>query len=246
MYVEPRRLSFEEKKELSSLAWGCLNLNSIPSVFMEEKGVERLYGATFDDIFNKHARREFEKRLENLKGSTYSLATKPHEGEESDEHKQMKWFVVKCLTKELIKKGIIKPENPKKPKKYEIDKIIKTEEDTRELLGGIKADVMDTSSNEVYEVETLFAQDTEGKTVEEKIIYTIEKYKELKELTNVRKINIVMDNLTFLRHLKTLNNIRENEPEEIREKVEFYTLDLERERLVSLKEIRRRLRNLQT
>ncbi|AGK61750.1 hypothetical protein Asulf_01779 [Archaeoglobus sulfaticallidus PM70-1] len=240
MYVEPRRLSFEEKKELSSLVWGCLNLNSIPSVFVEEKGVERPYGATFDDIFNKYARREFEERLEKLEGSAYSMATKPHEGE-SPEHKQMKWFVVKCLTKELIKKGIIKPENPRKPKKYEIDKIIKTEEDTREFLGGVIADVMDTSSNEVYEVETLFAQDTEGKTVEEKIIYTIEKYK---ELTNVRKINIIMDNFTFLRHFKTLIDIKENEPEEIREKVEFYTLDLEKEKLVPLKEIKRKLRNI--
>jgi hypothetical protein len=242
IYIEPRQLSFEEKKEFSSLVWGCINLDPIPPIFVEEKGVERPYGATFDDIFNKHAQREFEKRLENLKGSTYSLATKPHEGEESPEHKQMKWFVVKYLTRELIKKGIIKAENPKRPKKYEISEVIKTEEDTKDFLNGVIADVMDTNSKEVYEVETLFAQDNDGKTVEEKIIYTIEKYE---GLADVRKINIIMDNFTFLRHLKTLIDIKDNEPEEIREKVEFYTLDLEKGRLAPLKEIERRLRNLQ-
>ena len=243
VYLEPRPLSFEEKKELSSLVWGCLNLDQIPSVFVNEKGVERPYGATFDDIFNKYAQREFEERLEKLKESAYSMATKPHESEESYEHKRMKWFVVRYLTKELIRKGVLKPKNPKKPKKYEINEIIKTEEDTKEFLRGkVVADVMDISNSEVYEIETLFAQDRGGKTVEEKIICTIEKYK---ELTYVKKINIILDNFTVLRHLKTLIDVRENEPKEERERVEFYTLDLENKRLIPLEEVKRRLKNLQ-
>jgi len=233
VYAQPKPLSFEEKKKLSNLAWGYIKFDSISPFILEEKRVERPHGATFDDIFNKLSQRKFEDCLEELEGSPYSNATKPHDGEESKEHKRMKWFVVKYLTKKLKVEGVLKLKNPIEPKAFEINATIKTEEDTKKELDVCIADVMDTHAYEVYEIETLFAQDREGKTVEEKLNYTIEKYKKVSK--QIEKINIVLDNLTLLTNLKKVVNVLKNKPKEEREKVEFYTIDLQNDELISLR-----------
>lgn len=234
VHAHPNSLSFEEKINLSNFAWGYLKLDSISPFRLEEERVGRPHGATFDDIFNKLSQRKFDDCLEELEGSPYSNATKPHDGEESKEHKRMKWFVVKYLTKKLKEEGVLKLKNPIEPKAFEINATIKTEEDTKNELNVCIADVMDTHAYEVYEIETLFAQDRDGKTVEEKLNYTIDKYKELNQ---INKINIVLDNLTLLRNLKKMTNVEKNKSKEEREKVEFYTINLQNDKLISLRDV---------
>jgi hypothetical protein len=246
VYLKPKRIAFSKKKDLSSLAWGNLNLDDFATpVSVEKEGIERFVGTgVFDDIFNKLSQSLFEKYLEKLEdedNSAYSNATKSHEGEESMEHKEMKWFVVKYLTKKLIKEGILHPKKPKKPIAFEINEFITTEEDTKEELEGKVADVMYNS--EVCEIETLFAEDREGETPSEKINYTIDKYK---EIDKVEKINIVLDNLTFLRHLKMLKNVKLNKPEKERERIKFYTLDIQNNKLIPMEDVIKRVKRLFT
>ena len=74
------------------------------------------------------------------------------------------------------------------------------------------------NSTPIYEVETLYG---EGEDADKKIDYTIDKYDE----TGIKKVNIVMDNLGFLMHLKELKSKKglfKDKPFDI----EFYTLDL--------------------
>ncbi len=235
VYVEPKMLPSLKKRELSSLAWGNLKLDETCGPSIKPANFERPFGyEVFDDIFNKHSKPSFEEYLKNLKeenGGAYCDATKSHE-EESMEHKEMKWFVVKYLTKRLIKEGKLKPLNPKKPKAFEINEHIKTEDDTEEELNGKVADVM--YGSEVYEIETLFAEDGEGKIPREKINKTIDKYK---GIDSIKKIKIVLDNLTFIRHLNMLKDIKPNKHEDERKKLEFYTLDIQKNELIPLKEV---------
>ena len=228
VYAKPNLLSFEKKKELSSLVWGNLKLE-LPQVSIEEEKVERPYGNTLDDIFNKHSKSLFEKRLEKLEkedGGIYVYATEQHEGEESSEHLQMKWFIVKLLSKEKKLKGFIK-----------IKKIIKTEEEYEGVIPDIRVD------NSVYEVETLFAEDREGKVPKKKIENTIIKY----ENTSIKEINIILDNLTFLRHLGDLIEIGKVLKEWKRiygKKINFYTIDIQNDKLLPLGEVIKKIKSL--
>jgi hypothetical protein len=84
---------------------------------------------------------------------------------------------------------------------------------------------------EVYEVETLFGPHPEGEP-DLKITKTVDKYD---KVSGIAKVNIVMDNFGFLLHLKELLNKKEhfkNKPF----KVEFYTLDLQNMKLISIDE----------
>lgn len=96
--------------------------------------------------------------------------------------------------------------------------------------------------NSVYEVETFFAQDVEGKKPTEKLNYTINKYENDKNIN----IKIILENLTMLRHLKKIISVKERMSEERSEKVEFYTLDLQNNKLISLDEIIKRLKEIKS
>jgi len=229
VYAKPNLLSFEKKKELSSSAWGNVNLDNLTPILVEEKNGERLYGNTLDDIFNKHSKSLFEKRLEKLEKENrgiYVYATEQHEGKESSEHLQMKWFIMKLLSKEKKLKGFIK-----------IKEIIKTEEEYEGVIPDIRVE------NSVYEVETLFAEDMEGKIPKKKIENTITKY----ENTSIKEINIILDNLTFLRHLEDLVEIGKVLKEWARshgKRIRFYTIDIQSGKLLSLGEVIKKIKSL--
>ena len=229
VYAKPNPLSFEKKKKISSLAWGNVNLDRLAPIIVEENEIERRYGGIFDDIFNKRSKSLFEKRLEELEkedGGIYVYATEQHEGEESSEHLQMKWFIVKLLSKEQKLKDLI-----------EIEEIIKTEEEYEGLIPDIRVD------DSVYEVETLFAEDREGKIPKKKIDSTIRKY----ESTSINEINIILDNLTFLRHLRDLTEIRKvlkGWATIYGKKINFYTLDIQNSKLLPLGEVIKKIKNL--
>lgn len=229
VYVRPKSLSFEEKKKLSSLVWGNVDLDDLAPILIEEEKVERLYGDTLDDIFNKLSKDLFEERLEKLEKEDrgiYVYATNQHEGEESSEHFLMKCFIVKLLSKERKLKDVTK-----------IKEIIKTEEEYEGVIPDIRV------GNSVYEVETLFAEDREGKIPKKKIENTITKY----ENTSVREINIVLDNLTFLRHLGDLieiNSVLENWARNHGKVIKFYTIDIQNNKLLSLGEVIKKIKSL--
>lgn len=231
--VTPRKMTVEQKKILTELAWGV----SVSDREFESDVMvidDRPIGRTLDDILNKIGKRKHEDYLEKLgkeKGGIYSLATNQHEGEESDTHLQMKWFVVKFLAKEHELKSL-----------QEIEEKIGTEE---EILKGEhpKPDVWDKEENSVYEIETLFSEDREGRTPENKIYESIRKY----EGTSVREINVVLDNLAFLIHLKELLGIKRNIKEwknKTGKIVNFLTLDIKNNKLISINEVLRKCKSL--
>lgn len=246
LYAKPKELSFEEIKRISSLVWGSLNIEieSIPPILIEEKGLERPYGNTFDDIFNKFSKSLFDSYLKELDGSVYEKATMRNRGQiedkekESDLHFRIKVFLVKYLTKKLQKEGIIPKDLAEDDLFIEIKENIKTEEGEVKPIPDISVD-----SKIVYEVETLFG---EGERSIKKIDETIEKYKG----TDFEEINIVLDNLTFILHLKELIKINKlwnkwGKKQEIRKIINFYTLDIQNNKLLSLKEVIKKTKQLE-
>lgn len=237
VYLKPNFI--EKKKEIMALLWGNIELEGIDENDVKyDEDLERLTGmGVFDDI-NKKAEAKYEQILESLEeenGELYINATNPHEGGESDEHKQLKWFIVKVLTLSLIENEVL----TKKPHSDEIKAIIRTEDDTREEKNGPIADVK--YKNTVYEAETFYAQDVEGKKPTEKINYTINKYKEERNI----KIKIILENLTMLRHLKKLVSAKIQKSPDQKEKIEYFTLDLQNNKLISLGEIIKRLKKIE-
>ncbi len=224
--LKPKELDTELLRKISEIAWGFVET--------EEAG-------TFDYIFES-ARDKFEEALKSVskeKRGIYVDATKPNEGKESEEHLRMKWFLVKYLTQKLIEKEQPSP----KPNLLLIKSKIKTEDDTKGELGEISADIK--VGTEVYEVETLFSEDCEGKKARNKITHTIEKYEEKK----VSRINIVLDNLTFIRHFKELRDIKHNYKDwqkEQRKEIEFYTLDIENWDLMDINKVAEKLNEVTT
>jgi hypothetical protein len=261
--LEPRELDTKLARKISELVWGFVNT--------EESG-------TFDYIFDS-ARKNFEDTLKVIskvgiyvdleiikdvlanklkvisKGGIYVDATKPNEGDESEEHLLMKQFLVSYLTQKLIEDG----ELPPKPDLLQIKEKIKTEKDTKEELGGdISADIK--VGDTVYEVETLFSEDREGKTPRNKITHTIEKYEKIEKYgeksekiekygeKSVQKINLVLDNLTFLRHLKDLKEIKDNYKswqEKHGKEIEFYMLDLRNWKILDISEVVKKIKEIE-
>ncbi|MHA1874119.1 MAG: hypothetical protein ACTSVB_08395, partial [Candidatus Heimdallarchaeaceae archaeon] len=214
--VIPQKISIEEKKILTELAWGL----SIKGIETDIKVIssDRPIGTTLDDIFNKFGKTKHEEYLENLQKEKYGMywdATKPHEGQESDLHRQIKTFIVKLLAKKHNLRT-----------KEEIKEKVLTEKE----VNGIKPDIYDTIEGTAYEIETLFSEDNEGKAPRDKLNETIEKYEE----TPIRKINIVLDNITFLIHIRDLFGIKRNIRDwenKTGKSVTFLTLDVENYKL---------------
>ncbi len=108
----------------------------------------------------------------------------------------------------------------------EISSIIHTEE---KIDGGPIADIK--VGNEVYEIETLFSENHEGSLPRNKLRESFMKY----ENTSISTINIVLEPITFLRHLKSIKEIQRNFQKWMKEtnkKVNFLTINFEEEALV--------------
>lgn len=231
--IIPQEMTIEQKKILTELAWG-LSIKGIDTD-MKIIGGDRPIGTTFDDIFNKFGKTKHDEYLENLRKEKCALATNQHDGEESDLHLHIKWFIVKLLSWKYRLNTVL-----------EIEENIKTEEQLPEANKkgeSPKPDVWNIRENLVYEIETLFSEDREGKTPQKKIYESIKKY----EGTSIKKIIIILDNLTFLIHMREIYEIKKNIKEwehKTGKKVEFMTFNLENHKLVSLSKFSKRLRNL--
>lgn len=213
--VEPKRMTPELKKEIASMIWGFVRLDDVG--FHD-----------FDHIFEV-ARKKFESKLRSI-GEPYLSATKRHKGlHESDYlHYPIKLFLVKYLANQMNLRSL-----------DQIKEIIRTEEEYGDFVEEKRPDIYVSSTvekftNQVFEVETLFGQ---GDYPLKKIDETVEKYEKVSAAPS--KINVVLDNLTFLRHInglrKKLNLHRSLKMKGKRDfDLEFYTLDLRNKKLVSL------------
>lgn len=219
--LKPKITSLEKKIDVFSLVWGYVDIKR-----------NELEGTSFDHIFEK-ARAKFKEKLQNIDEPYFSIVRRNKETPESDDlHFPLKLFVTKYLTEEIF---------GRKMKLTEADKImdkIETESD----FGEVTPDILVRSNgekfaNQVFEIETLFGQ---GRYPLEKIDETIEKYEE--EAHVPRVVNIVLDNLTMLRHLqglykKLLIHQRLKESNKRKFELKFWALNIEKGTLVSLEKV---------
>ncbi len=225
--------------KLIELASGMIKLEKpLEKKYIEVNGKRVPIGDTFDSLFNIYLFNEdslFKNALEKIKKEERGLfkeSTKPSKEAESPLHFNIKVFLVRYLVDELRKKG------EKFSTREEIMEKVRTEE---ELSEGVVPDVLIESDagKEVYEVETLFGPHPEGEP-DLKITKTIDKYDKVSDIT---KVNIVMDNFGFLLHLKELLNKKEHFKNK-QFKVEFYTLDLQNMKLISIDEFVKELKKI--
>ncbi|OIB56172.1 hypothetical protein [Natrialba sp. SSL1] len=151
---------------------------------------------------------------------TLEEITARDEGEESRLHYWIKCFTVEALLK---RDGVaIQQES-----RIDLKERIPTE---TELQGGgnPRPDVYHEPSGEVYEVETLYGTD------HKKITRTIDRY----EGVNVKRVNVVLPNLTCLRNLDAVLRKTQQKPGEMfHNEVEFWTLDAVERELLPLEDV---------
>lgn len=218
VYFEPRFLNIETKRELVKLIWGNADI---------------IKTGSFDEVF-EDAKQKYEGLLEKIgteKEGLYADATNLHENE-SKLHLYLKWFIVRFFTEKLVSSGHF----PEKLTPDTITRKIKTESyfGTNSKGDGVIPDI--DLGADVFEVETLFAEDRGGKIFRNKINETIRKY----EGTDARNINIVLENFTFLRHLKSLDEIKKNHfnwEKKEKKKINFFTIDIQNKNLIHRDEL---------
>ncbi len=211
--LKPKELPPKVRKDIVELFWG---------VSVSEEESSRPFDLLFEIARMKKER--LLKRLENLEGGIYWDATKKDENE-SKEHRLIKAFIARLIVKDLRKRGL-KLNTP-----MGIEEYVKTEYWVSDT---VRSDVY--ADGRVFEIETLFAEDRGGETVRDKLRETFKKY----ENTNIEEINVVLDNPTFVRHIRTILSLLRNYKDWMKKyhkRVKFYTIDIENERLIPLDEL---------
>ncbi len=220
------------KVNLCSSMWGFIK----PDLLLEETEKNFLGQSKFDYIFET-ARKTFERKIRSI-GEPYVSITKRHKGlnESDDMHYPIKVFVVKYIA-DILKLREIKDVG-------KMREIIHTEEEFGIDKMTYPDIYVDTNArhfaNEIFEVETLFG---EGKYSIKKIDETIEKYEKIGNPP--KKVNIVLENLTFLMHFKDIIKKKKIHEKLEREfKLEFWSLDIQSGKLLSLGEVIKKIKSL--
>lgn len=179
---------------------------------------------TLDEMF--HAGEEAFKSNLEPSGQIKAVTNPDRQETESELHFWIKCFVVNHLVDKHRLENLLQRSRPQFQEK------IPTEHQRQGPHDPV-ADVFDAIDREVYEVETLFEADTK------KIDTSIDKY----EGTNVKKVNIVLPNLTLLRNIESIQR-RNQEKKGVmyRLDVDFWTLNLQSQTLVPLDEVTDSLR----
>ncbi|WP_058991488.1 hypothetical protein [Haloarcula sp. CBA1127] len=179
-----------------------------------------------DTLF--HAGEEkFKQAIEPDQGVIEEI-TSHNQGEESHLHYLLKCFVVDFLLRQenLDPAGDHPWDDMRERVQTETEPWAHSE---------IRPDVYNSKTKEVYEIETLFGSD--HRTINR----TIEKY----EGVNVKRINIIIPNLTCLRNLKTINRkTNEKFGNMFQNEVEFWAIDANHGELFPVRELVRRLVDL--
>lgn len=226
-WVSPNQQLIRELDTLAMLLWAFVEIPETNS---------------FDSAFGS-GKTEYYKRLEEIREIVESKLEKPYpvvkthrSNHESREHYLLKCFLAKYLV-----------DNP--PEELQLLQSTKREERYKKIKfehisQNISSDVYIEDDNVAIEVETLFEEGIHGGDPVAKIRdVTVEKYIE-KDSINVRKLWIVMENLTMARHLKELLVLKDLYERRYKGKVEFFALDLKNERLMPIEEFTRRLHEI--
>jgi hypothetical protein len=220
--LEPRSLDLSSQRAIAQLCWGFIDVDEAPN---------------FNMVFN-YAQDKSEQRLKEMgqaEGGIFRDATQEHDGPESDLHLQMKWFIVRYLTHQLRDQGV-ELETP-----TQIEEVILTEAPVTAGTGSDSPTADVKRGSDVFEIETLFAQDREGSDPRNKLRGSFKKYED----TNVDAVHIVLDNLTFYRHLQDIIQLKRNHRDwENQHEIEvrFETLDLQENDLIDIDEAITRLK----
>lgn len=225
--------NFDIKKKLCSLLWGFVK---IPEDVLES-GIMPTEFNSFYDL----AKKNYYFILKNI-GEPYEEATEKHEdiSMESDEHYWLKRFSVKFIANELGYNNLKDISSIKKvihTEKRIINILKETDYEYSNLDSFRFPDIYvnknsNKFSNESFEIETLFGQ---GQDAMNKITRTIEKYKK----NSIKKLNIILENITLLRHLREIKQkikLHEMQHQERGFSLEFWTLDVNKNKLITLNE----------
>jgi len=151
-----------------------------------------------------------------------------HDQEESMLHYWVKCFVVDYL---LSREGLTPVDDYSRPTVKQ--KILTEEPPWRD--SNLRPDIYVERTQEAFEIETLYG------TGHKKINRTIDKY----EGWPVKQINVVLPNLTCLRNLEAILRKRQEEPGEMfKNDVKFWTLNLAKQELLPVDELKRTLHDL--
>lgn len=222
--LEPRRLSPDVQRDIARLCWGYVDVGEAPN---------------FNMVFD-YARELSERRLKeagHVEGGIFRDATDPHDGPESDLHLRIKWFIVRYLVDDLRDQGLALDTPMQIEERIGTETPVSTGSSSDTAVADVKRGA------DVFEVETLFAEDREGSDPRNKLRESFIKY----EGSNIDTVHVVLDNLTFHRHLQEIVQLKRNHQDwEDRHGLEirFETLDLQGNELIDIDEAITRLQQI--
>jgi hypothetical protein len=224
--VIPNPLDLNKKLKLAKIIYGYSNL---------DENIPEGINIPMDAILN-NLKYTYESQLKKLKGKYCDiLGLVKGDVDESLEHKSLKAFIVDYLIKMFEKEGIIPKEDEKKNWEYIKNNLIITEYPKSGKYDTIIVDVYDAKNNINYEIETLFGIGFE------KIHKTIEKFKD-KE-----RINIIVDNLTALLHLKefhTLLKLIKRKQLYQDKDIKFFVVDVKNKKIIEMEKFIKDVKNI--
>jgi hypothetical protein len=212
----------------------------VARVFWNSNPEDAQRALTFSQLFDRDANGVAQDRwIKILRAADgkFDLAT---EGDEaaSDAHYALKVFTVRWLAEQLWEAGdeFQAYEDLTEIEDYrEIEETIPTEQPLQVRDGDpIRPDVRYRS--QVFEVE-MFFDEADKSGIIAKLQQTVRKYEDVEY--QIDTINIVVDNLTCLLHLKDLARFKRNHQawEKDHTDINIYTVDLGKEGLVPVREI---------
>lgn len=226
-YHPPKKVELEEEvvwREVARLFWTNL------------EGQDSRRSRTFSQVFNLYGNGIAEDYSEQVLGALdgkFAYATDRDEAA-SDEHYVLKVFVVRWLVQELWESGdgFAAYDDLADVDYGVIEETVQTEK--RMGDHSIRPDVK--YGPQVFEVEMFFGEGDQG-GVESKLQETVRKYESVKK--QIDTINIVVDNLTCILHLKDLARFKRNHQWWMEEyiNINIYTSDLASEELVPISDL---------
>jgi len=232
--LNPSIVPSESIEKLLRLFWGCWEWSVQADDF------------SFGQLFNFHGERVVERRwnsIENAEQGLFLDATDPDE-DAGEIHRRMKILVVKWLV-ERIRVNENELDSP-----MQIEEVVETEKkffigDNLKAVADVFSDEINDSPKDVFEVETLFAENRGSGKPRDKLRSTFMKYE---NVDDVNEINIVLSNITVMLHLKTITELKQKHRDWEKKhgkKVHFYTLNLEDETIVPIRSVVEDLKDLE-
>jgi|GEM_PF-3029015 hypothetical protein len=248
----PRTLSIDEKREISSIFWGSCPRDkeeSLVAVHYPDKGGRETTISPYDldAIFNKTRRGEggthrgenevtcrgkYEAEFSSFtkeENMLYPMVTR--RGSESEEHYQMKCYVVRYLSEKYQLKTIA-----------EITEAIQTEKHLESSFSQKSdiSDVFDKKCSEYYEIETLFAGDRNGRGLINHLSETVLKYTN----NGSARVYVVIDNIAAVRHMSALLRLEETFRDQEVVPVKFLTFNIASKGLIPIQEVKQKLQKI--